>query len=262
MPTNENSRPSYEELVERLNSVTGELEDVRASNAYLWSLYVETGRRLQVTSASIKAAISSLLSYDIFWDPVNQHEFYETISNSIDIVSKLVMLLTLAFRSEANSLELKEEPEILQEILASLQSDLSNRLPNFVTEFRLPDVGKLVLVDFEYLIFAMRYLFEFLNVSLIPSALQVEAFELNEEWVIDIVGVNEVIAAQILEMHRCKTSPIDVMPTSILPEHILGLHLACEILHMQGIGLEVILHPDKGSVLRLALPTENEQSVI
>ena len=39
----------------------------------MWSLVVQLSRKMQVSSASIKAGVSSLMDYNIFWDSPTQH---------------------------------------------------------------------------------------------------------------------------------------------------------------------------------------------
>jgi len=53
-------------------SITGPLQTVITDNGALdralWLLLVQLSRKLQISSASIKAGVSSLLDYSIFWD--------------------------------------------------------------------------------------------------------------------------------------------------------------------------------------------------
>ena len=109
---------SYDELLQQNRALRSEVETLNRQSVYLLGVYAETSRKLQLYSASIKAAVSSLLNYDIFWDNANQHEFLETINSSVNQVSELIVL-TLAFRGEAGSLVLKRDPQVFQEILWS-----------------------------------------------------------------------------------------------------------------------------------------------
>lgn len=130
--------PTYADLLRQNLALQNELKRATAPREYIWVLFVEASRRLQVSSASIKAAVSSLLNYEIFWDPANQHEFLQTINSSVDKVTRLVMILSLAFRAEAGSLELKREPQSLQEILAVVQAGVAARHPKLQAKFCLP----------------------------------------------------------------------------------------------------------------------------
>jgi hypothetical protein len=118
-----------DELKRTNKELKRELEALKMERQVIWPLLVETSRRLQVSSASIKAAVSSLLSYDIFWDSANQHEFLKTIDTSVDQVGKLSTLFSLAFRLEAGTLVLKRELQNLQEILTSAQANAALNSP-------------------------------------------------------------------------------------------------------------------------------------
>ena len=100
---------SYDELLQQNQALLHKVEEFQEQENYIWNLYADTSRKLQVYSASIKAAVSSLLNYDIFWDSKNQHEFLETIDRSANQVSEMIVLLTLAFRAQANNLVLSRD---------------------------------------------------------------------------------------------------------------------------------------------------------
>ena len=53
-------------------------------------------------------------------------------------------------------------------------------------------------------------------------------------------------------MHQCKTQPTSVEFLS--QENILKLHIACEILHLQEIFVEILEPVDKSPILRLRVP--------
>ena len=93
------------ELYQQTLDLRRQLAELTAKQRMVWALFIDASRKLQISSASIKAAVSSLLNYDIFWDGANQHEFLTTINSSVDQAAKLASLLTLAVRSEAGSLE-------------------------------------------------------------------------------------------------------------------------------------------------------------
>ena len=83
-----------------------------------WNLVSDISQGLQFSFASIKAAISSLLGGDIFWDQATQHEFMQTIDNSVDELSNLTAVMTVAMRIESQTLTIHREPNSLQEILS------------------------------------------------------------------------------------------------------------------------------------------------
>ena len=256
MTTKENypSSDSPEELYRQNLALRAELSRTLTSRDYIWTLFVEASRRLQMSSASIKAAVSSLLNNEIFWDPGNQHEFLKTIDTSVDKVAHLVLLFTLAFRAEAGSLELKQEPQSLQEILAVVQANVASRLPKLMVRFLLPKEGKPVMVDYEYLSIAIGFLFELFDIGKKSQKIQAQAIENQQNWFLEIVGMDDAILDLIQNMHDCKTVGSTVSKYAYLPEQILGLHVACEIFHLQNINLEVDKNSEKASVLRLIVP--------
>ncbi len=96
----ESSNKNLETLLNENRDLRRQLAELNARNQTLQTLLVEISRKLQISSASIKAAVSSMLALDFFWDESTQHEFLETIDNSVDQISSLIRLVTLAFRSE------------------------------------------------------------------------------------------------------------------------------------------------------------------
>lgn len=248
------SNPTYDELSRENAALRSELERASSGHDYIWMLLVEASRRLQVSSASIKAAVSSLLNYDLFWDPANQHEFLETIDTSVDKVARLVMLLALAFRAEAGSLELKREPQSLQEILALVHANTAAKNPKMTLRLSFPKEGKPVLVDYEYLTIAFGYLFDLLAARQESGKIRIEAVENPQDWSLNIAGVEEADLNLIQTMHSCKTNEIALSRYALLPELILGLHVACEIFHLQDIDMETIPTPQGEQLLRLTVP--------
>ena len=60
-------------LQTKVSELNRELEEAKVINQAMWSLLVEITNRLQMSSSAIKAAVSSLLDHDIFWDGSTQH---------------------------------------------------------------------------------------------------------------------------------------------------------------------------------------------
>lgn len=229
-----------------------ELELLKLQDLYTWGLFAETSRKLQIYSASIKAAVSSLLNYDIFWDHANQHEFLATIDSSVNQVSDLMALLTLAFRAQANSLVLSLDHHMLQEILSISEVQVKRRFADIRLALSYPPDGKPVLVDYEYLRMVLQLLYEVFYTRNPSGKIQVHAHEHNQGWYIDFVGLDTTIVEIIEHMHHCRTQPASSVNMS--SENILRLHLMCEILHLQKIAVESIHETDKGIVLRLSVP--------
>lgn len=225
---------SLEELTRKNIELTKELEALQAERQVIWPLLVEVSRRLQISSASIKAAVSSLLGYDIFWDGANQHEFLETIDASVDQAGELVLLLSLAFRLESGMLELKTEPQNLQEILANVQSRRFIKFPNLDLELILPLEGKPVKVDFEYLTLAFTLLFEVLKSGQAGGKIIISLREEPHEWIVEMDGINRSIVELIHTMHNCQVDA-EYLAEMINPEDAIRLHIVCKLLHMQDV---------------------------
>jgi K+-sensing histidine kinase KdpD len=258
LPDTPNDQPhSYEQLLRENQELRRELENRYDSQRYIWKLFVEIARRLQLSSASVKAAVSSLLSYDIFWDPANQHEFLQTIDASTNTVARLIMLMTLAFRAEAGSLTLSPEPQVLQEILAVVQRNIAARFPNLSIDLEMPENGKTVQVDYEYLIMAIGYLLELLDADPEIRAIQITAHETNEFWNLDIQGLTHTTLELIHTMHACKTDQGMSEGLPFSPEDILGLHIACEVLHLQRIDVRIV-GQEGAHLLRLMIPAASK----
>lgn len=244
---------AYEQLLRENEALRHELMKRDDSHRYIWKLFVEIARRQQLSSASIKAAVSSLLGYDIFWDPANQYEFLQTIDASANNVAKSTMLMALAFRAEAGNLILNPEPQVLQEILAVVQRNVATRFPNLRVDLDMPDTGKTVQVDYEYLILALGYLLELLDADPDVRAIRLRAHENGEIWNLDIQGLTRSTLELIHTMHACKTDHGMSEGLPFSPEDIIGLHIACEVLYLQGIDIGMV-EQDGSHLLRLIIP--------
>jgi K+-sensing histidine kinase KdpD len=243
---------SYDELLDQNRALRQEIEELQALEPFVWNLFADTSRKLQIYSASIKAAVSSLLNYDIFWDTTNQHEFLETIDSSVNQVSEMIVLLTLAFRAQANSLELRRDSQLLQEILSVSQMVATKKLPDIKLDISFPPAGKPVLVDYEYLTKALVLLFEVLFAQAPTEPIRVVASETSGAWYLEFAGLDPQILNMIEQMHYCKAMPASNELLSA--ENILRLHIICEILHLQQISIDVIDEPERPPILRLRVP--------
>lgn len=249
-------KPSYEQLLQRIGELDAQLQQIKANNDYVWKLFSETMRGLQLSSTSIKVAISSLLSHDIFWDPPNQHEFLETINESTNKITQLVALLTLAFRAEAGSLVLNPEPQVLQEILAIIHKKAKARFPDLKTDLLMSSSEKTVRIDFEYSIMAIMYLIDFMYQKDKLQPVLIKAEEKGGLWFVDLVGFSPIAVKQIHGLHSFVTQKYPVDQADIKPETVIGLHVACEILQLQQIQNDVI--ETRGQTgLRLIFPAHS-----
>jgi K+-sensing histidine kinase KdpD len=240
---------TYEELVNENQILHQELEQLSARDKYLWAALVETSRKLQVSSASIKAAVSSLLTYDIFWDDANKHEFLATINISIDQVSELVKLVALGSRLEAGILELKREPHILQEILSVVQETVLKQFPEFKMKVTLPAEESLVEVDYVYLTLALELLLSFFAAKPTPEDILVNVEEGPEYWLIKLKGSDSNVLELMRKMLDRKTQP-EAMK-NLPAENILKSYIISEILNLQKITL---MDSDNKQELSLIVP--------
>jgi K+-sensing histidine kinase KdpD len=243
---------TYDELLQQNQALLQEIEDLRAQETFAWNLFVETSRKLQVYSASIKAAVSSLLNYDIFWDSKNQHEFLETIDSSVNQVSEMIVLLTLAFRTQANNLVLSRDSHLLQEILSVSHTIAKKKNPDIKLEVSFPSDGMPVMVDYDYLTKALVLLYEVLIAQPQAGSIRVEALETSGAWFLDFTGFGSPIARIIGAMHRCKAQPAS--NEFLSPENTLKLNVICEILKLQQISVEILDGPGQLPILRLRVP--------
>lgn len=243
---------SYDQLLEQNRSLYAQLSAYQEQESFIWDLFVEASRKFQVYTASIKAAVSSLLDNNILWDNANQHEFLQTIDKSVNQVSNINALLTLAFRAQANSLVLSKDYHLLQEILLSSQASVLKRIPNLRLDIFFPREGKPVFVDYEYLTTALALLYEVLFVQSGHNPIQVIASEDKEFWLVEFVGANPEILRVIEQMHNCKTQP--KANEALLAENILRLHVICEILHLQQISIDVLDGAGAQPTLRFRVP--------
>ena len=236
-----------------------QLAEAQARNRMMWTLLAEISQRLQVSSTSIKAAVSSLLDYDIFWDGSTQHEFLETIDDSVDQGSDLIVLMTLAFRSEANSLEMKPEPHTLPEILSTVLDTVGAKIPGFELKADFPPEGRPVFVDYGYLAVALRLLLEvLLEPEPPPAHIELLAMEAKESWLLDIRAVSATVGAAIGHLFQDQFDELlmaeaDSFPP-LSPEQLLRLFTASRILRLQDIQLDVQLDGTDRAGLRLTIP--------
>jgi hypothetical protein len=245
--------PSYEELVQHNQALLQQVSNLKSEQHAVWMMLAGTNRRLQMSSAAIKAAVSSLLNYDIFWDGANQHEFLETINNSIDQSGRLVKLLTLVFRLEDSNLYLKREPQVLQEIISVVQDHIAKRFPHFAFGLTLPQEGAPALVDYEFLMIALEFLIEVIE-HMGVRKIGIQAIEEPHSWVLKFEGLD---TAHIQLLHTVFEQHLDQAVTSnLIPaEHLLRLYLASQILSMQEIQAVFPDSSDPSPKLRLVVPT-------
>jgi K+-sensing histidine kinase KdpD len=241
-------------LQAKISELNHELEEAKAINQSMWSLLVEITNRLQMSSSAIKAAVSSLLDHDIFWDGSTQHELLEIIDNSADQVSSQIILLSLAFRSEAHDLEMRLEAYEIQEIFISVFDKLGKEYPEIELIINMQSDGSLILVDYKYLTVALELLFDVVAASQPPSSqLEVIARDTQANWFIDVYGINDDITGFISKIASCMDDDL-IKDISLLPTNKLKLFVVCNIFSLQGIQIESLTREPNDKGLRLILP--------
>lgn len=205
----------------------------------VWRMLADISQSLQVSSASIKAAITSLLDTTIIWDRSAQHEFMVSINQSIDRSFPLIVALTLAMKSEGGSLEWVIEPCSLQEIVARVTDNLVRDNAGAAISLALPADGKPILVDYDYLRIALKLLLEAL-VSIqgaVPNAMRISTIEDETHWRVIIEGDFERQATELIVWLSSVSAHLPPFPREIHSEIMLKAFTAIRMLNHQGIDL-------------------------
>lgn len=224
-------------LQNQVQELQNDLAQLKTNNQVIWGLLVQIGNRLQRSSTAIKTAVSSLLDYDIFWDETTQYEFLQAIDNSTDELANLIVLITLAFRSQAKTLEIKTEPNALQEILANLQSNLAKNNPQIHFDIHYPSDGQPALVDYQYLSLALGLLIEVIfNEEKETERFSLQASENTNYWQLKIGHLNSSLVTIIRRFFE-QAGDITTIVDQTAPENALKLMTACRILYLQQINL-------------------------
>jgi hypothetical protein len=224
------------------------------SESMLWTLFADICQRLQVSSASIKAATSSLVDNSIIWDQSAQHEFVQSIDKTIDHISSISVVMTLAMKSANGRLTLILEPSSIQEILSRLANVLTRDMPKLSVTLDLPVGGKAALVDYDYLRIALRLLLEALMTSSsVPlEHLHIRAVEA-EQWQIYFEGEFAGAATDLIA--RLSTVPPQVLlAEGIQPEAMLKAHTTSHILQQQHIGFSSVETAASPGIFMLSIP--------
>jgi K+-sensing histidine kinase KdpD len=258
LPTNSSQ---LEIMQQQISDLKRELDEAKIINQSMWSLLVEITNRLQMSSSAIKAAVSSLLDHDIFWDGSTQHELLEIIDDSADQVSNQIILLSLTFRSEANDLTMQVEPYDIQEVFIPTFDKLGRNYPNLELKIDIPSEGNSILVDYKYLSVALELLIDVIAVSQQSlSKLEVQAREHQTNWHMDIYGIDDEIASFIANISSCIDDDL-ITDIRLLPTNKLKLFVVCNIFNLQDIQIESLDHETGDNGLRLILPqVENSKS--
>lgn len=250
----ENSNPNIESLLIENKDLQRQLSELNARNRTLQTLLVEISRKLQISSASIKAAVSSMLSLDFFWDESTQHEFLETIDDSVDQITDLIRLVTLAFRSEIGELELILEPHSLPEILTAVSDEVSSLISKVEIETRPPEAEKPVLVDYEYLKVGLKLLFEgIFQVKKNDDVLRVRSLETETSWDLYIEEIDESVIKHVSDIIDCVEDFL-AQEDGLLPESVLRIFVAHQLFRLQDIQIIPITGQNGSGSIQIVLP--------
>lgn len=254
MTDSESSDQNLENLIIDNRDLRRQLAELSARNRTLQTLLVEISRKLQISSASIKAAVSSMLSLDFFWDESTQHEFLETIDDSVDQISDLIRLVTLVFRSEIGELELILEPHSLPEILTAVSDEVSSSISRVEIEIRPPEAEKPVLVDYEYLKAGLKLLFEgIFQVKASEDVLRVRSLETETSWDLYIEEIDESVIKHVSNIIDCVEDAL-AQEDGLLPESILKIFVAHQLFRLQDIQIIPLTGRNGSGSIQIVLP--------
>ncbi|MDX1412890.1 MAG: hypothetical protein R3293_01800 [Candidatus Promineifilaceae bacterium] len=256
MPTEKKFNPEIEDtslLREQIAELEKQLFERQSTSQAMWELLILIGARLQMSSTSIKMAVSSLLDYDIFWDFSTSHEFLQIIDTSTDKTFDLIALLTLAFRSQAKSLEINPEPHLIQEVIETLSGDIAKRNICAKLSVEYPSNGGTVLIDYQYFILAFILFFEALiGKQNEERQFKMRAVETPHSWHLDIDGF-DAFEIRILRYFYKAPKAFTEYADQLVPENTLKLMVACRILHLQKIELTEI-GVDENRIVQFTIP--------
>ena len=160
------------------------------------------------------------------------------------------MLLSLISRAQAGSLEIKVEPQTLQEIVSMAREQIQKESGGLDVEITLQQAGKAVLVDYEYLSLALRFIFEVLSeFNLKPKTLNMFAFESMQGWKLDIVSERLIIDLFALIVNDKIVELLNA--NRISPENRLKLYIVERIFLQMKIQVELVEYSDHKAGLRL-----------
>ena len=231
----ENSTPPGNDLIKENATLMQQLREANARYQTLQTLLVKVTRNLQVSSASIKAAVSSLLALDFFWDESTQHEFLTTIDDSVNKISNLISVVTLAFRSETGTLEITPESHSLMEVLTALSDRTTAQIPNIDIQIQPPEEGKPVVVDYEHFITALLLLFEGLcQANKDRNVFNIRALESEKHWDLILDDLDKDAVTHVNEIvHRVENSLSEI--NGLVPEDVFKIFVASQLLKLQNI---------------------------
>lgn len=249
--TNDSTRPQrLDELLAANESLQREVAELKAARRALGGILVSLSRGLQGSSASIKAAVSSLLNHDIFWDPANQHEFLQAIDNSVGQMAQLAYLLAVTSRIDAETLDLRPEEYALQEIAMVARARTLTRWPQLTLETNLAEGGRPIYADFEYLTLALSLLLEVIAGRPNHRQASLSAHENPDGWRLAIQGIDPA-AGDLVAKYFADPAAGAPTSTGVPAQSALQLYVVREILVRHGVTLTVQAAADQVPMLCL-----------
>lgn len=237
------------------------IESPRPADNALWGIFADISQGLQVSSAAIKAAVSSLLDTNIIWDRSAQYEFMQNIDQSIDRVASLMAVMTLAMKAESGRLEPALEPSNVQEIIFRVVDAVGKSQSGTSFELDLPATGRPAYVDYDYLRIALTILLEALLSAgrNVPAAVAIRAEEQTASWRVTISGPFKEPAIDLLAwLDSPLTQPLP--PARRLPsEVILKAFTAYRLLEQQHISLQSAIQNSPSPALTLTIPIAGDK---
>jgi len=250
--TDDEEKLSFAELNKNYKELQNKYQEIISQKSTLDLLFFETSHKLQVYSASIKAAVSSLLSYDFFWDSSNQHEFLETIDDSIEQINNLVTLLSLALRSEANKLEIRPEPHNIQEIIYKLQNEITNNF-NIKLDIDILEEGDPVVIDYNYMFLALKLFLNVVNDVQPYSNVHIKLSEIPENCLLEFQNINSIIINLLQSLIKCDKA-IKQELVSISTDNILRIFVVLKLFCLQGIDVKILTEQQETNTVLLYIP--------
>lgn len=239
-----------------------QVEHLRLTNQLLWALLADISRKMQVSSAAIKASVSSLLGYDIVLGLAAQHELLEVIEDSTDQVSKNITLLTLVSQIEAGTFFINTEPIEISEILSAVNELMSRTYPDLTINLGTQMPGRPVCVDYEFLSIALMMLFELLiQTQQPPQQLNITATESKTHCLIDVGSTKQEIYDTLSKVSESGTEVLLRDTAFLLPVRKLQLYVACKIFEQLSIQIESApeSEPEQSTGIRLLIPLAKKQ---
>jgi len=250
--TNMNSHDE-ENLKDQVLNLRNEAEYLRIANQLLWSLLADISKKIQGSSAAIKASVSSLLGYDIIWDASTQHELLEIIDSSTDQVSKYVTLLTLVSKMEANIFTLNTEPIEIPEILSTVNGIISKNYPELSITLSSDASARPACVDFEYLTIALVMFIEIILESRTLEQVNLDVTESKDHWYVDIEEINSDMIDTVSKISALEANEL-LQGISLLPISKLQLYFVHKIFNLLSIQVSPILEMEQLTGIRLMIP--------